>query len=714
MQRFSRFVNLPELSALFQNVADIRVASEVPEMLAAQPRLVDAHGENKRVTVVAPPHPALKEYMAEIVQRVEDLKHVPPEVDNMLKISSDARKAALDVRMVDPKAPYNPAGKIALVATNIAEIHQAEAAGKGTQLVFLDLGTPKAKEAVRDDDAAQAADGEELTAEEERVLTNVYRTLRNELAAKGVPEDEVAFIHDYKTPEAREMLFDAVRQGDVRVLVGSTEKIGVGVNIQDRAAAAHHVDVPWRPRDVEQREGRIIRQGNKVYGPTFDEETGALLSPGRGVKIFQYVQEGSFDGFMWQSIETKARAIKSLMKRQQDNRGMDDIDPFILGVAEAKALASGNPLVKRAEELKLKVTTRRLARSAHQKQADQARMQRAALERQIADYRGILPRLERDTGHVHSLPEDAAFGAVINGKDYGKRAEAAEALEAALTQVKYNPDLTLEQPIGAYKGFTVAGVNTDQGYQLVLSHPGTQQPYHSGYIEKGDVRAGGLMSRLDNLVKGIPERANRIRENLTEAEGSLRLYKDQMQKPFGQSAELAKAEAQLRVILARLSDSTEGLRDGDDPAMDVMSDDAPRNTGSVSQETPGSASTGPAVKPREIPDIDSMTLRVAVEAERSPEAADTPGEVKEALEDALEEPARAGDKEASGQVDTPAARASWKEQGPSEEKAQTAAEQLAESAPGQPVPLTGPGRRAGEGGRGSCCPATGKSPAPRR
>ena len=348
VQRFSQFVNLPELGTLFQNVADIRVASEVPEMMAARPHLVDRKGENKRETVVSPPHEALQSYMEELVERADQLGKVPPEEDNMLKISSDARKASLDVRMVEPSAPYNPYGKVPMAAQNIAEIYQQEEENKGTQLVFLDLGTPKAKEA-KDDDAS--AGDESLTKEETDVLTNVYGTLRKELVAKGVSEDDVAFIHDYKTPAAREDLFDMVRRGDVRVLVGSTEKIGVGVNVQDRAAAAHHIDVPWRPRDVEQREGRIIRQGNEVYGPVIDKETKARLAPGPGVKLFQYVQEGSFDGFMWQAVETKARAIKSLMKRQQTSRGMDDIDPFILGVAEAKALASGNPLVKRAEEL---------------------------------------------------------------------------------------------------------------------------------------------------------------------------------------------------------------------------------------------------------------------------------------------------------------------------------------------------------------------------
>ena len=619
VQRFAKFVNLPELGNLFQNVADIRVASEVPEMMAAQPKLVDRQGENKRITVVSPPHDALKDYMADVVKRVDRLGEVDPTEDNMLKISSDARKAAMDVRMVDPSAPHNPDGKIPMVARNVAEVYEQEAKDKGTQLIFLDMGTPKAGEG-KDDD--KASDSEDLTGEEQQVLTNVYKTLRNELAGRGVPEDQVAFIHDYKTPAAREGLFDQVRAGDVRVLVGSTEKIGVGVNVQDRAAAAHHVDVPWRPRDVEQREGRIIRQGNKVYGPLADEETGASLSPGRGVKLFQYVQEGSFDGFMWQAVETKARAIKSLMKRQQTHRGMSDIDPFILGVAEAKALASGNPLVKRAEELKLKVNTGRMSRAAHKKQVHEARVQSADLEKRMETYRALLPSMEADARHVRSLPEKADFQATIGGAAYDKRPEAAKALEAELKAVKYDPDSSALAPIGVYKGFAVGGVNTDQGYRLVIAHPETQQPYQSAHIERDEVKATGLMARLDNLVKNIPDRERKTRDKLTEGEDSLKLYKEQMAKQFAGAAELDHSERQLRVIQARLADDTETLQEGDDSDLDVMSDYS-------------GPSAPPETTPREAPDGDAIDLREAVEAVRSPEDADSPREVKDALVDVL-------------------------------------------------------------------------------
>ena len=241
--------------------------------------------------------------MSKLNDRVDNLSNVDPSVDNMLLISSDARKAALDLRMVDPSASANPNGKVQLAAMTIDEIYDQEQADKGTQLVFLDIGTPKSKDKVGDSDEAEP--GSDLTAAEGRYLSDVYAVLKRELVARGVDESQIAFIHDYKTDKARAALFEKVRSGEIRILIGSTETVGVGVNVQDRAAALHHLDVPWRPRDIEQREGRIVRQGNEVYGPVYDEETGEIIGPGRGVKIYQHLQEGSFDEFMWQAVEKK-------------------------------------------------------------------------------------------------------------------------------------------------------------------------------------------------------------------------------------------------------------------------------------------------------------------------------------------------------------------------------------------------------------------------
>ena len=602
VQRFAEFVNLPELSRLFQNVADIRIADEVPEMRAAQPKLVNEKGEqNKRITVVAPNHPALKAYMQEIVQRADRLGFVDPREDNMLKISSDARKASLDVRMVDRHAPYNPKGKVGLAAENIARIHREEEPDRGTQLVFLDLGTPKAKDGGDDEPS-----DEELTNEEQEILTNVYRSLRTELTARGVPDDEIAFIHDYKTPDQKNALFAQVRQGDIRVLVGSTEKIGVGVNVQDRAAAAHHIDVPWRPRDLEQREGRIVRQGNLVYGPTMDPETNTPLSPGRGVKIYQYVQEGSFDSFMWQTNEAKARGIKSLMRRETQGRRLADVDPFILSIAEAKALASGNPLVKRAEELKIKVNAGQLSLAAHRKQQDEARMQRGNLQHQVERWKTMLPRVQADAERVKASDDD--FSATIQGQTYDKRPEAAQALADALQAVPFGQ----QRSLGSFKGFEVVGYFNDQGFTTIAKSD-TGQEYTATTVDPHSV-GPGVFTRLENTIKGIPDLAASVQGRLEQGENTLNLYTEQVNKPFASEQELAHAQRQLRVVQARIEEREED----DDPSVDVYAE-------------------YDADSPRETPDVDAMTLRHGVEIEHSTEDADTPAEVADELADELEE-----------------------------------------------------------------------------
>ena len=556
-QRFAKFVNLPELSQLF------RVASEVPEMLAAQPRLVDEEGNPKRTTVVAPSHPALGEYMEHLRARVDKLGNVDPTVDNMLLISSDARKAALDLRMVDPSAPANPDGKVPLAAEKIAAVYRDEQANKGTQLVFLDIGTPKAKEKAGDLDPEGG--GSDLTANEQRYVSDVYAVLKRELERRGVPDSQIAFIQDHKTDRARKDLFEKVNSGDVRVLVGSTETAGVGVNVQKRAAALHHLDVPWRPRDIEQREGRIVRQGNEVYGPVYDDD-GQITAPGRGVKIYQYVQEGSFDEFMWQAVQVKGQAVKALMKRNMSARSMEDIDPLVLGAAEAKALASGNPLIMRAEGLKNQVNTLRLERAAQRNQAGNAASRITLLTAVIDGYRDRIPKMEEDARLAANLPD--AFSVTVNGKVLDSRPKAGEAVQAGLKSLAVGAP---PRGIGAYKAFQISAVNTDRGYQLILSNPATGVPYRSGFIGQDETSPAGLVSRLENLVKAIPGTLEGTKEKLQESEASLAIYRSQVGKPFERAGELSQLEAELRATQAALSGDAEGV-DAPAPSSDRQAD----------------------------------------------------------------------------------------------------------------------------------------------
>ncbi len=635
-QRFAKFVNLPELSRLFQNVADVRVASEVPEMVAVRPRLVDARGNPKRTGIKAPNYPFLEAYMEHLRDRVDKLPEKQPEEDNMLLISSDARKASLDIRMVWPEAEPNPNGKVQLAASKIAEIHKAEEADKGTQLVFLDLGTPKASDKPKEgDDDSEEEGGEGLTAEESKIVNNVYGILKRELVRRGVPEKDIAFVQDHKTRDARKKLFDNVRSGDVRVLIGSTETVGVGVNVQDRAAALHHLDVPWRPRDIEQREGRIIRQGNKVYGPRIEEETGEVVNPGRGVQIYQYVQEGSFDEFMWQAVEVKGQAVKALMKRNITARSMDDADPLVLSAAEAKALASGNPMVLRAEQIKNQINTLRLERAAHRNQQENARGQIRRLETMIEAHRERLPILEVDA--QHALENDGEDKLRVSGQPIEKRADAGKAIETRLSRLNVG-DVT---GIGTYKGFDVSAANSDRGYQLAVTNPATKIPYSSAYIE--EVNPAGLMSRLDNLVNGIPRSLESSRDLLNQHETSLELYREQAGKPFEGTPELAKKERHLAYVQALLSDAKDAVRPPDfdeDPSGTVEYD-----TPELEAETaaPGPAATQPGPETVAVAEAPVAGPSPVDDAPAQPETAAVAADVATPEPEAVAEPSPVDD-----------------------------------------------------------------------
>lgn len=299
--RFARFINVPELMAVFGEVADIRTAEmlklPVPALRGGKPRIV-----------ACPASSALKAYVRTLVERAESIRmgRVKPQDDNMLAVTTDGRKAALDFRLVAPSARFDARGKVAACVREVLAVRQRTEAFRGAQLVFCDLSSPKAGKAF-----------------------SVYDDLKQRLVDVGVPAIEIAFVHDADTDTQKATLFKAVREGRVRVLLGSTAKMGIGTNVQTRLAALHHLDAPWRPCDVEQREGRILRQGNEC----------------EDVEIFRYVTEGSFDSYMWQALETKARFIAQVMSGDKGLRSIEDVELAALSYAEVKALASGNPLV---------------------------------------------------------------------------------------------------------------------------------------------------------------------------------------------------------------------------------------------------------------------------------------------------------------------------------------------------------------------------------
>jgi hypothetical protein len=349
--RFAKFINLPELLSMFRTVADVQTADMLnlprPEIAGGKPKIV-----------AVPPTDALKTYIKGLTERAERLRtqRVDPSVDNMLKITGDGRKAALDMRLVEAYADAADSAKLASAVNRIFSVWRDTGDLRLTQLVFCDLSTP--------------APGR----------FNVYDDLRARLMEKGIPEREIAFIHDADTDAAKMTLFTNVNAGPVRILMGSTEKMGAGTNAQRRLKALHHIDAPWRPRDIEQRDGRILRQGN------LNAE----------IDIYRYVTEGSFDAYMWQTLETKARFIQQVMSGQTSVRTADDLEGGALTYAEIKAIASGNPAVM--EKVKVDTEIRKLdqLRAAHLNQQHNIRWQIRNLPDKIAEAHRTLTAVQED------------------------------------------------------------------------------------------------------------------------------------------------------------------------------------------------------------------------------------------------------------------------------------------------------------------------------
>ena len=376
------------------------------------------------------------------------------------------------------------------------------------------------------------------------------RSHRLRLIGNGVAEKDIAFIHDAATDDQRADLFEQMNSGDKRVLIGSTGKLGVGVNVQERAAAAHHLDVPWRPRDIEQREGRIIRQGNKVYGPEFDQDE-KVIAPGKGVRVFNYVTEGSFDAYMWQAVEVKAKAIKAIMRRNIRNRTMEDIDALVLSASEAKALASGNPDVLKAVEVKNEVSRIQLLRASHRDAIARAQRESERLPTVVAGQRSAIGRLERDVDLL-ARTEDDKFAMTVAKTGYAERTKAGEAVKRILDLLSVDTSMPpTRYVVGTFRGFNVQATRTDMGYLVHVSNPETGIEHISTHMD--DVpSAVGVVSRIENVVKNIPGRLESTKGNLQKTETSLRTYEEQAAKPFEHTPRLQQLEGELQAVEEKL------------------------------------------------------------------------------------------------------------------------------------------------------------------
>ena len=517
--RFSKFFNLPELMNLFKEVADIKTADQLhlptPE--------VEYHN------IVAQPTEHQKEMVQVLSERASRVHSgsVDPSEDNMLKITGDGRKLGLDQRIINQLLPDEPGTKVNQCVANIMQIWRDGEADKLTQLVFCDISTPQAAPAKK---AAKALDNPTLHALEQAVpldepepVFTVYEDIRQKLIAQGMPADQIAFIHEANTEVRKKELFAKVRTGQVRVLLGSTAKMGAGTNVQDRLVALHDLDCPWRPGDLAQRKGRIERQGNQ--NPL--------------VHVYRYVTEGTFDAYLWQTVENKQKFISQIMTSKSPVRSCDDVDETALSFAEIKALCAGDPRIKERMDLDVEVAKLKLMKADHQ--SKQYRLEDQLLKyfpEEIEKHKGFIQGFEADleTLAAHPHPEDGFAGMEIRGDTLTDKENAGAALLDACKEVKGSEPVQ----IGSYRGFTMSVEFSawKQEYTLLLKG----QMTHRASLGT-DPR--GNLTRIDNALSQMPQRLEAAKAQLDNLYQQQAAAKKEVGKPF-------PYEDDLRVKSARL------------------------------------------------------------------------------------------------------------------------------------------------------------------
>ena len=494
--RFARFINVPELMQMFRQTADVQTA----DMLnLPRPTL-----ENGKPSIRnAPATPELKALVGQLASRAEALRtnRVDPREDNMLKITSEGRKAALDLRLVLPGSRDEPQSKVNLAVENIHRIWQASEKERSAQLVFCDLSTPR------------------------DFGFSVYRDMAAKLEKLGVPAGQIGFIQDFETDAAKLGLFRDVRSGKVRILFGSTLKMGSGTNVQERLIALHHLDAPWRPADVEQREGRILRQGNR--NPV--------------VQIYRYVTGGSFDAYMWQTLETKAKFIAQVMRGDMTIRRLEDLDSAALTYAEVKAIASGNPLVIEKAQVDAELMRLTRLRSAHSEEQYRIRGERRRAEEDAGGTAHRLANLRLDLGSREDTSGDR-FTIEIDGQTITNRGIAGELLlrQAAKLKSRYME----EAQVGRFAGFSlVLRTGFDGSADVILRG-------HNSYVARVTDTALGTIRSLEATVQGFEEREEKL-----EKEGvNLRKRASELEERIGHPFEHEENFQELRKRQSAIAD----------------------------------------------------------------------------------------------------------------------------------------------------------------
>lgn len=516
--RFAKFFNLPELMAMWREAADIQTADMLRLPVPAA----------EKITEVTTPSDFQRDLVADLGERAEAVRNreVEPREDNMLKITSDGRKLALDQRLSDPTLPDDPESKVNACVRNVLQVWQDTEEIKGTQLVFCDLSTPK-------------GDGS----------FNVYDDMKQKMMAQGVPPEEIAFIHDAKTEVQKAELFAKVRKGQVRVLLGSTAKMGAGTNVQTRLTALHHLDCPWRPADIEQREGRILRQGNM----------------NQTVKIYKYVTENTFDAYNWSILENKQKFIGQLMSGKNPSRSCEDVDETALSYAEVKALASGDPRIIEMTDLDSQVTKLKLLKANHEGQ-------RYMLEDRLIQFfpkaingtKEQIQGLEGDLAvlQAHPQPDKEHFSITVAGQTYTERKAAGQAIIDACTKMT---DVSQRVELGEYRGFpmTLWADTATQKFQVTMK----QNLSHT--IELGSDPVGNI-ARLDNALAAIAENLEQNKGKLENLTAQMEEAKLEVKRPFPQEQELVEKTSRLNVlrIALNMDGKSTGKRERDKEELD--------------------------------------------------------------------------------------------------------------------------------------------------
>lgn len=516
--RFAKFFNLPELMAMWREAADIQTADMLRLPVPAA----------EKITEVTTPSDFQRDLVADLGERAEAVRNreVEPREDNMLKITSDGRKLALDQRLSDPTLPDDPESKVNACVRNVLQVWQDTEEIKGTQLVFCDLSTPK-------------GDGS----------FNVYDDMKQKMMAQGVPPEEIAFIHDAKTEVQKAELFAKVRKGQVRVLLGSTAKMGAGTNVQTRLTALHHLDCPWRPADIEQREGRILRQGNM----------------NQTVKIYKYVTENTFDAYNWSILENKQKFIGQLMSGKNPSRSCEDVDEAALSYAEVKALASGDPRIIEMTDLDSQVTKLKLLKANHEGQ-------RYMLEDRLIQFfpkaingtKEQIQGLEGDLAvlQAHPQPDKEHFSITVAGQTYTERKAVGQAIIDACTKMT---DVSQRVELGEYRGFpmTLWADTATQKFQVTMK----QNLSHT--IELGSDPVGNI-ARLDNALAAIAENLEQNKGKLENLTAQMEEAKLEVKRPFPQEQELVEKTSRLNVlrIALNMDGKSTGKRERDKEELD--------------------------------------------------------------------------------------------------------------------------------------------------